>query len=1456
MCADLLEDGSWRVNEGLSSTYEYFGQSTAMVDDLLLVGSPREFARGDGEGQAVLYQFSDGDWHRIQSFSDSASWSFGTTVDMDAQRIVISSPAESNGTGDFGAVYVYVQGATKWELDGVVQAGAGSYLGQFGLAVSLDGSFLAVGEPAWDESSGGNEGRAHIWRLGANGAYAQLQTVEPDQSERGRGFGWSLELEGDVLAVGGPSIYGGAIDDGGRAWIFRKNGDYYEQDARLEAPAPMVDEQELFGYSIALDGTRVAIGRPGKDLDATHPSHGSVHLYLDDGTSWLHEQEMIADELGAQRLGTSVDVSAGRVVAGMPGDGGYGADSGAVAIFERTKVEWEQAARISAMDGQERAEFGHSVCMSGERVAVGAPSFDGETSIRAAYIYDSTDGWQQQPEGTVVPTLFADASIDPVTPVDGAAFGYRVAHDGDWGIAVELPVESGSLGRVSFLHRSGSEWSVVQVDDLDDLVPSGSGGSLASVAIDQNWAIVGLGMPVKFGNVLLYTRDGSGTWTLEHVFANPIPSDDTFGATVDLNRNNERVVVGSPGADPNGVVHTYALVNSTWVLETISPDDRGEGGGGTPSQFFGQGLEFLGGNWLAIGAPGESDLVGKVYICNFSGGTWNQFQVIDDPGLPLRGAGGTSMFGYSISLNFDGYLFIGAPSQSLFGEGTAGAGCVHVFEYDSVQNAFLPADFIMSADPRGGSMFGWDLDRSGDMLVISEPFADDLALNTGRIWLYEKIQVGSGRGKGGSDEPQWIRTAKLVSNEPLQADLLGYTVSLAGASLLSNSNNGGGVDSMSGRIKVFDTPFMSFWNRPSGGSIDDVGAWLPEPPSVSRGAVFSTWGGAGYDLYLDETSDMTSIRIGLDQVRAVPAEDGSTFGTKADPVSFFVGCPPDMSQSTAALSGGELTINGDISLGSDELAGTVRLEDAAKLNINGTWAQASRGRLSMTVYEGMTSRLEISDTPQLAGTLSVQGSVAGLEVGAVLPLIDSGLESGGLSSGFELALLPGLPDNRCFLLHQGGGSRGSTVVWLEVIDLADLIAFDDDDPYAVGDGATAVLTADLNSDDYEEIVVVLGGSPGSLVIFNNDGAGGFASQDVYALGNDPAGLASGDFDGDGDIDLAASNFTDNTVDIFRNDGTGMFVPDGTPLAVGAGPLGLGARDLDLDGLDDLLVCCSEEREIQTYLGLSLRGTREAQKVDTDGKPSSIDPADYDKEKSGDVGATTTEPGMILTMSVNGSGELGEPQGHPSGPKPSNIKGKDVDGDGEGDFVASDEEEGTVTVLKKSSSTRGYDPPLVITVAASTGSLTLFDFDVDGDEDIAVVATLDDGSRVAKMLRNDSDLYGGSLLVFADAEDLATDVDVLLLSSGDLDHDGDDDLVVIGERDLRGGRGLASTLGVYDNPRCVGDTDGDQVVDVSDLLDVISNWGACNGCTCDFNLDGMVDVMDLLEVIGSWGLCAK
>ncbi|HRP62988.1 MAG TPA: dockerin type I domain-containing protein [Phycisphaerales bacterium] len=56
------------------------------------------------------------------------------------------------------------------------------------------------------------------------------------------------------------------------------------------------------------------------------------------------------------------------------------------------------------------------------------------------------------------------------------------------------------------------------------------------------------------------------------------------------------------------------------------------------------------------------------------------------------------------------------------------------------------------------------------------------------------------------------------------------------------------------------------------------------------------------------------------------------------------------------------------------------------------------------------------------------------------------------------------------------------------------------------------------------------------------------------------------------------------------------------------------------------------------------------------------------------------------------------------------------------------------------------------------------------------------------------------------------------------------------------------------PTCAGDLNGDNTIDVLDLLILLGAWGNNPGHPADMNGDGTVDVLDLLILLGAWGEC--
>src|SRR5580704_3371052 len=127
---------------------------------------------------------------------------------------------------------------------------------------------------------------------------------------------------------------------------------------------------------------------------------------------------------------------------------------------------------------------------------------------------------------------------------------------------------------------------------------------------------------------------------------------------------------------------------------------------------------------------------------------------------------------------------------------------------------------------------------------------------------------------------------------------------------------------------------------------------------------------------------------------------------------------------------------------------------------------------------------------------------------------------------------------------------------------------------AAGLGANWIAVGDFNNDGIPDLAVANLGSTGTagVSILLGDGTGNFTLANSPATGSGPFSIVTGDFNGDGELDLAVSNSNDNSVTILLGNGTGNFSePAGSPYTIGSLPQVIVAGDFNNDGNLDLAV---------------------------------------------------------------------------------------------------------------------------------------------------------------------------------------------------------------------------------------------------------------------------------------------
>ena len=121
----------------------------------------------------------------------------------------------------------------------------------------------------------------------------------------------------------------------------------------------------------------------------------------------------------------------------------------------------------------------------------------------------------------------------------------------------------------------------------------------------------------------------------------------------------------------------------------------------------------------------------------------------------------------------------------------------------------------------------------------------------------------------------------------------------------------------------------------------------------------------------------------------------------------------------------------------------------------------------------------------------------------------------------------------------------------------------------------------FNTSGLDDIVVSYG-TTNNIEVFENQGSGSFISRGVFSVGTNPIGIAVGDFNGDGKLDVAVACSNSNSVSVLINNGTTLQAA--VSYSVGNAPVSLVSVDLNGNGKLDLAVANQGSSEISTLSG--------------------------------------------------------------------------------------------------------------------------------------------------------------------------------------------------------------------------------------------------------------------------------
>jgi alpha-tubulin suppressor-like RCC1 family protein len=442
--------GTWTeqamVQPSDTANDDWFGRGVAISGDYVIVNAYAKTTNNTGQGAAYIFYRSGTSWTqqaKLNASDGEAGDAYSYSVDIDGDYAIVGSLNEDpGGTSNAGSAYIYVRSGTSWSQQAKIQASDKEANDTFGRGVTISGDYAAVGADN-EDTSGSNAGSVYIFKYDATTPPDDLPPVD----SVGTGFNYKRYTALDTSTHYVYKMWRNSASDwrtpspasantikvlktDSTDWSDNDttdtNPEYVDtttysgkvslgqsagptENYRFSVPtfgswsqqqkiqSDDIQADDYFGggagQGVSLSGDTLAVGARKEDTGGSEA--GSVYIFkkASGSETWSQEAKLQASDVSADsQFGMSVSLSGDILAVGANQEDTIGTDAGAAYIFERSGTTWTEVKRITASDGQANDEFGTSISTDGTTTFVGAYGEDTKGGgAGAAYVYEKVN---------------------------------------------------------------------------------------------------------------------------------------------------------------------------------------------------------------------------------------------------------------------------------------------------------------------------------------------------------------------------------------------------------------------------------------------------------------------------------------------------------------------------------------------------------------------------------------------------------------------------------------------------------------------------------------------------------------------------------------------------------------------------------------------------------------------------------------------------------------------------------------------------------------------------------------------------------------------------------------------------------------------------------------------------------------------------------------------------------